>query len=86
MTISYPNREHEREDHAARRRALAALRHLTDEAEILAARIASGIVDGDDSQRISDLARDLTQHLSILGTLRQVREWHAADTAETGEH
>jgi len=79
----YPNREHQNADAAARRRALAALDHMVNEAEILRQRIERRQADGDDTQRIANLARDITQHVSILGVLREVREWHAIDQTET---
>jgi hypothetical protein len=79
----YPNREHQVADEAARRRALAALDHITDEAEGRRQRILAGRpTDGDDTQTLTSLVRDLTVHLTVLGTLRDAREWHAADQAE----
>ena len=83
--IVYPNREHKNADEAARRRAMAVLDHLVNEAGIMRKRIEGDRVDGDDSQRIASLARDLTQHIAILGALREVREWDALDRAETAE-
>lgn len=80
----YPNREHKNADEAARRRALAALDHLTDEAVILGRLIKAGRADGDDTQRIASLTRDIIQHVSILGALREVREWDAVDRATSG--
>jgi|GEM_PF-2976442 len=77
----YPNREHQNADQAARRRALKALDDMYSEVEILRQRIQRGRVDGDDTQRIASLARDITQHVSVLGALGEVREWHAADVA-----
>lgn len=78
----YPNREHKVADEAAKRRALAALDHMVQEIETLRTRITRDIGDGDDSQRLSSLMRDVTQHISILGALRDVRAWHALDQNE----
>jgi hypothetical protein len=81
--IAYPNREHADEDKAARRRALAKLRGIIEEARALARRIESGgDVDGSDARRLTDKAADLAVNLSAMETLRYVREWHAADQAE----
>lgn len=93
---TYPNREHEQADRAARRRALTAILHLTEELTTLTHRLDDprAQVDGSETQRLTTLTRDLTEHLTILGrsldaiemyssleTLRGVREWHAADQA-----
>lgn len=81
--ISYPNREHANADKAARRRALAALAHLTDEAGNFRQRIEGGYaIDGDDARRIERLASDITRHVSVIGILSEVREWHALDAAD----
>lgn len=81
----YPNREHENADKAARRCALKALDGIESEMLSLRRRLTyndRNAPDGDETQRIAALTRDLIQHLSILGALREVREWHAADLAE----
>lgn len=78
----YPNREHENADKAARRRALRALADIETEVEYLRKRVASGVADGDDTATLMQRAADLTRHLAVLGNLRNVREWHAADQAE----
>jgi hypothetical protein len=85
-TVSgYPNPEHRNADNAARRRALAAADHLAAEVETLSKRITDGTAEGDDTQRIASLARDLTQHVTALGVLRDVREWDKADKAQAAE-
>ena len=77
---TYPNREHENADKTARRRALKALEDIRGEAERLHFDISyDRDRDGDDTQKLSDLARRVTQNLAVLGALREVREWHAAD-------
>jgi hypothetical protein len=83
----YPNREHENADKAARRRALHALREIETSVGILRRRLQDDKAepDGDDTQRIASLVRDLTQHHAVLGALRDVREWHVADQAEKAE-
>lgn len=79
---TYPNREHENADKAARRRALKALDNIAAEVDTLRRRIASDQrVDGDDTQAITGLAAALINHLAIMGALREVREWHEADQA-----
>jgi hypothetical protein len=77
-------RVHENADKAARRRALKTLREIETQVGILRQRISDERAepDGDDTQRIASLVRDLTQHHAVLGALRDVREWHAADQAE----
>lgn len=77
----YPNREHGNADKAARRRALAALNGIEDETRMLRRKIATEVADGDDTQVLADHVRLLTRDLAVLGTLRDVREWHAADVA-----
>lgn len=80
---AYPDREHENADVAARRRAEAALADLAGEAALLRRSLKAGReVDGDGTQVLSDLVRKLTRDLSVLGTLREVREWLAADVKE----
>lgn len=81
----YPNREHERADKAATRRALSSLYDIIDDAKALARRIEGGYEPhGTDAQRFADKAVALAINLGILETLRDVREWHAADKAEAG--
>ncbi len=77
---SYPNREHENADRAAMRRALHTLEGIRGEANDLHLRLSRDQrVDADDAQVISGKVRDLTGYLAELATLRDVREWHAAD-------
>lgn len=77
----YPNREHMQADKAAERRALKALDDIEAAVRILRRRIEGGIADGDDTGTLTQRAAEVTRHLSVLGTLRDVREWHAADRA-----
>lgn len=82
----YPNAEHENDDQRARRRALGGLADLAGEAALLRRSLKDGRdLDGDDTQVLTDLLRKLTRDLSILGALREVREWHAADAREAGK-
>lgn len=76
----YPNREHQAADQAAMRRALHALEGIRGEAESLHLKLSRDQrVDADDAQVITGQVRDLIGHLAELGTLRDVREWAAAD-------
>jgi hypothetical protein len=80
--IAYPNREHEKADKAAARRALNSLAAIEEQVRILRAKIESRhTVYGSDAGHITDNARNLTEHLQTLEVLRDVREWHAADMA-----
>jgi hypothetical protein len=82
---AYPNREHENADNAARRRALAALRDIAEDAENLRGRIERGYEPhGTDADRFTAKSVKLALNLSVMETLRDVREWHAADVAEVG--
>jgi hypothetical protein len=63
-----------RAEAAAYRRAMTALDHLADEIDILGKRIGDDCADGDDTQRIASLTRDLVQQVSVLGALRESRE------------
>ena len=78
----YPNLEHENADKAAKRRASKALTDIAFEITILSRRLEADAADGDDTNILSDRVRQLTQHLSTLAALREVREWHALDKAE----
>jgi len=79
---AYPNKEHERADEGARRRAMDALTELAGEAALLRRRLADGRnPDYTDAESLERLVRKLTRDLSVLGTLREVREWDAADKA-----
>jgi hypothetical protein len=46
---TYPNKEHENADKAARRRALNALNDIEREVAILRRRVEGGTADGDDT-------------------------------------
>lgn len=84
MVNGYSNREHQNADQAARRRALTAIDHMKQELSSLERRITySGThVDASETQRLASLVRDLTEYLAVQETLREVREWDAADQAE----
>jgi hypothetical protein len=79
----YPNREHETADRRARRRALDALTVMIESAQHLA-RDLNGWkdVELERAQVFPELAAKVTANLAMLETLRDVREWHAADVAE----
>lgn len=79
----YPNREHQREDETARQRAVADLQDIINDAKTLQRRLANGTyTDVSDAQTLVARAAEVTRRLAVLDTLRQVREWHAADQAE----
>jgi len=79
----YPNREHENADKAARRRALKAVDEIAGECALLRRKLEAGRdLDADDVQTITHSLMRLTQNLSALTVLRDVREWDAADKAE----
>jgi hypothetical protein len=85
----YPNREHRNADRAARRRAHKALDDIEAEVGILRRRLKQAdnplsSLDGDDTQLLAGKVRDLTSELSVMATLRYVREWARADR-ETAE-
>lgn len=82
----YPNREHQRADERARRRAKTALESIETTAGYLIAKLENGYrLDADDTEGLSDLLRKLTGHLAEIGTLYDVREWHAADLADASQ-
>lgn len=79
----YPNREHANADKAARRRALKALDEIASEAALMKRRLEDGHnACADDTQTLVHSVSRLTENLSVLAILRDVREWHAADEAE----
>lgn len=80
--IDYPNREHANADKAARRRAFQALADIEREVTFLRRRIEGDVADGDDTSTLNQRAADITRHMSVLESFRDVREWHAADQAE----
>jgi len=87
MAVSYPNREHQKADERARRRALEALSHIEGDAFDLRKKLERSFlspvhVDADDVQGLSDNLRKLTGCLAELGILYDAREWDAADKAE----
>jgi hypothetical protein len=79
--INYPNHEHEKEDQAARRRALKCLDNLESGIVILRRRLtgtdSSVPVEGADAHNMAGMVLDLGVQLSALETLRGVREWDA---------
>jgi hypothetical protein len=81
----YPNREHERADKAARR-ALQAVDDITEQLALLRRTldVPDRRVDADTGQGLAEQVRKLTGFLAEMGTLYDVREWHAADRAEEG--
>lgn len=83
----YPNREHRVADEAARRRALASLEAITASAGIVRQKLERDgtWVDGSDARVLAVAVGQLTENLTILETLRDVREWHEADKADA-EH
>jgi siroheme synthase (precorrin-2 oxidase/ferrochelatase) len=82
--VNYPNREHENADRAARRRAISALTSMSDEAMEFAAKLQAGVSTpyASDAQKFQHWTSQLLENLTILETLREVREWRAADEAE----
>jgi len=80
---TYPNREHERADKAARRRAITALDDIIADARMLQRRLEGDgyALGGSDVQNIVSKAVAAAVQFSALETLSDVREWHAADQA-----
>jgi hypothetical protein len=83
--VDYPNREHASTDKAARRRALQALSDIEREVAFLRKRIERDLADGDDTSTLAQRAVDVTRQFGRLEALRDVREWHAADSKEAGD-
>jgi hypothetical protein len=83
VVTEYPNKEHENAERRARRRALDALVLMIENAQHLA-RDLNGWkdVDMERGQSFPELSAKVTANLAMLETLRDVREWHAADVAE----
>ena len=83
--IGYPNREHENADNAAKRRALQALADVEHEAAFLRRAIErDGHVSADQTATLAQQAADVIRQFAVLGTLREVRKWHAAGVADGG--
>lgn len=78
----YPNQEHANADSAARRRALQALADIEREVESLRKRVSNDLADGDDTSTLAQRTADVTRQFARLEALREVREWHEADTKE----
>lgn len=76
----YPNREHANADKTARQQAMAALDDIARDIAILKRRLANGsYTDVSDSTALAAKAGAVGRHLAVLATLRNVREWDAAD-------
>lgn len=77
----YPNREHANADKAARRRAITALGNLITDAQAMAKRLndPDATIYMEDGRRFQDSSDRAAAELTRLETLREVREWHAAD-------
>lgn len=82
---TYPNREHENADKAARRRAIQAASDLFDYATQLHRQLVGGQVPSPQMIPLQELTANITANLAVLETLRDVREWHAADQADVQE-
>lgn len=80
----YPNREHKNADDAARRRALKALDDIEAEVTFLRRRVNGGTADADHTSTLAARTADVVRQLAVLEALRDVREWHAADSREAG--
>ena len=76
--------EHQNAEKAATRRALQNLESIITDAETLKLRIERGsLLYGAEARRIAGETIILAVNLSALETLREAREWHAADQAAT---
>lgn len=80
----YPNREHQTLERSARRRAAHLLGQMEAQAKVLRAKVASdhSYVDAADAGWAQEMAGKLREQLTIIETLREVREWHKADVAD----
>lgn len=81
----YPNREHRNASLAAHRRAIAALHELEAAARTLAHRLSDSgtyYVDASSASGLHEQAAKVTANFAVLETLRDVREWDAADKAQ----
>lgn len=80
--IEFPNKEHRLADEAARRRALAALRKLTEHAERLTKMLERGPdyrVDPEEAYSLLENSGKVPAFLGALDALYDVRQAHAAD-------
>ena len=86
----YPNAEHRNKDQAARTAAIEALAGIMRDAQALGRQLANPharmLPFAADAQPLHNAARVVTEKLTILETLRGVREWHEADKAERKGH
>ncbi len=77
--MSYPNKEHEAADKAAVRRALHCLENIEADVAILRRRLtktgSTVHIEGADVRGIAGQVNQLTEYVTILETLRDVREW-----------
>jgi hypothetical protein len=82
LTTTYPNKEHRRAAEAAQRRALAAIGQIRDALALIERSVTQGSPDSSEARRVIDFGGDLREYLAQIETLREVREWHAADLGE----
>ena len=84
---TFPNREHEQADKAARRRARTALNAITEDVAIMHRKLDldSPMLDEDDTRALAEHVRARPGHLGRLAALRDVRAWHAADLADAAQ-
>jgi hypothetical protein len=75
----YPNREHENAVNSATRRALSALDAISENVDLIRGKLAAGTVD---ARYLQEQAGRMFEYLTTLETLRDVRDWHAADLAD----
>jgi len=80
----YPNREHEKADKAAKRRAITTLVGIIQTAQDIYRRVDGDlpVYASDTHVMFGDLVK-VNENLTILEILRDVREWHAADQADS---
>jgi hypothetical protein len=81
-TVTYPNREHENTVNSATRRALSALDAISENVDLIRGKLAAGTVDAADARYLQEQAGRMFEYLTTLETLRDVRDWHAADLAD----
>lgn len=84
----YPNREHRSADSAARQRAIGALAAMAGRAHDLIGKLQAGDISHEmpltafDARIFHDMAGKVSENLTTLETLREVREWDAAGKAQ----
>jgi hypothetical protein len=82
-TTAYPNREHENAVNSATRRALGVLGAIGENVDEIRRRLIGGTVDASDARYLQEQAGRMFEYLTALETLRDVRDWHEADMADT---